>query len=74
MPGDTMSMVVREPVGVTVGITPWNYPMLMAAWKAAPSLAAGNVMILKPATVSPLTTSSWRGSSRRSVCPRASSR
>ena len=56
VPGDTMSMVVREPVGVTVGITPWNYPMLMAAWKAAPSLAAGNVMILKPASVSPLTT------------------
>ncbi len=55
VPGDTMSMVVHEPVGVTVGITPWNYPMLMAAWKAAPSLAAGNVMILKPATVSPLT-------------------
>jgi betaine-aldehyde dehydrogenase len=55
VPGETMSMVVREPVGVTVGITPWNYPMLMAAWKAGPSLAAGNVMILKPATASPLT-------------------
>jgi betaine-aldehyde dehydrogenase len=55
VPGETMSMVVREPVGVTAGITPWNYPMLMAAWKAGPSLAAGNVMILKPATVSPLT-------------------
>ncbi|HET6477299.1 MAG TPA: aldehyde dehydrogenase family protein [Thermoleophilia bacterium] len=55
VPGETMSMVVREPVGVTAGITPWNYPMLMAAWKAAPSLAAGNVMILKPATISPLT-------------------
>ena len=55
VPGETMSMVVREPIGVTVGITPWNYPMLMAAWKAAPSLAAGNVMILKPASVSPLT-------------------
>ncbi len=55
VPGETMSMVVREPVGVTVGITPWNYPMLMAAWKAGPSLAAGNVMILKPATLSPLT-------------------
>ncbi len=48
-------MVVREPIGVTVGITPWNFPILMAAWKVAPSLAAGNVMILKPATVSPLT-------------------
>ncbi len=55
VPGETMSLVVREPVGVTVGITPWNYPMLMAAWKAGPSLAAGNVMILKPATLSPLT-------------------
>ena len=56
VPGESMSMVVREPVGVTVGITPWNYPILMAAWKAAPALAAGNVMILKPASVSPLTT------------------
>jgi betaine-aldehyde dehydrogenase len=55
VPGETMSMVVHEPIGVTVGITPWNYPMLMAAWKAGPSLAAGNVMILKPATLSPLT-------------------
>ena len=56
VPGESMSMVVREPVGVTVGITPWNFPILMAAWKAAPALAAGNVMIIKPASVSPLTT------------------
>ena len=55
VPGESMSMVVREPIGVTAGITPWNYPLLMAAWKVAPSLAAGNVMILKPASVSPLT-------------------
>ncbi len=55
VPDGAVSMVVREPVGVTVGITPWNFPILMAAWKAAPSLAAGNVQILKPATVSPLT-------------------
>ncbi len=55
VPSDSLSMVVREPVGVTVGITPWNFPILMAAWKLAPALAAGNVMILKPATVSPLT-------------------
>ena len=55
VPGESLSMVVREPVGVTAGITPWNYPVLMAAWKLAPSLAAGNVMILKPASVSPLT-------------------
>jgi betaine-aldehyde dehydrogenase len=56
VPDNAMSMVVREPIGVTVGITPWNFPILMVAWKAAPSLAVGNVMILKPATVSPLTT------------------
>jgi betaine-aldehyde dehydrogenase len=56
VPGDTMSMVVREPIGVTAGITPWNYPLLMVAWKAGPALAAGNVMVVKPATVSPLTT------------------
>jgi betaine-aldehyde dehydrogenase len=56
VPGESMSMVVREPIGVTAGITPWNFPLLMAAWKVAPSLAAGNVMILKPASVSPLTT------------------
>ena len=55
VPGESMSMVVREPIGVTAGITPWNFPILMAAWKVAPSLAAGNVMILKPASVSPLT-------------------
>jgi betaine-aldehyde dehydrogenase len=48
-------LIQREPVGVVGAIVPWNYPMLMAAWKAAPSLAAGNVMIIKPATVSPLT-------------------
>ena len=56
VPAPSMSMVVREPIGVTVGITPWNYPLLMAAWKLAPSLAAGNVMIIKPASVSPTTT------------------
>ena len=55
VPAASMSMVVREPIGVTAGITPWNFPVLMAAWKLAPSLAAGNVMILKPASVSPLT-------------------
>ena len=55
VPGESLSMVVREPVGVTAGITPWNYPLLLAVWKIAPALAAGNVMILKPATVSPTT-------------------
>ena len=50
------SMVRRDPVGVCVGITPWNYPLLMAAWKAAPAIAAGNVVIVKPSEVTPFST------------------
>lgn len=46
---------LREPVGVTAGIIPWNYPMIMAAYKLAPALAFGNSMILKPAEQTPLT-------------------
>ena len=46
---------VREPVGVAVGIIPWNYPLLMAAWKVAPALAAGCTMVLKPAETTSLT-------------------
>ena len=48
-------MVVREPIGVCGQIIPWNYPLLMAAWKLAPGLAAGNCCILKPAEATPLT-------------------
>ncbi len=47
-------MVVREPIGVCGQIIPWNYPLLMAAWKLAPGLAAGNCCILKPAELTPL--------------------
>ena len=46
----------REPVGVVVCITPWNYPWMMAVWKAMPALAAGNAVLIKPASVTPLTT------------------
>jgi len=46
----------REPVGVVACITPWNYPWMMAVWKAVPALAAGNSIIIKPASVTPLTT------------------
>jgi betaine-aldehyde dehydrogenase len=46
----------REPVGVVACITPWNYPWMMAVWKAIPALAAGNSIIIKPASVTPLTT------------------
>lgn len=49
------SMVVREPIGVCGQIIPWNYPLLMAAWKLAPGLAAGNCCILKPAEATPMT-------------------
>jgi betaine-aldehyde dehydrogenase len=49
------AMVVREPIGVCGQIIPWNYPLLMAAWKLAPGLAAGNCCILKPAEATPMT-------------------
>jgi aminobutyraldehyde dehydrogenase len=55
LPGFT-SMLRRDPVGVVGSITPWNYPMLMAAWKLAPALAAGNTIVLKPSELTPLTT------------------
>lgn len=50
------SMILREPVGVVGVITPWNYPLLMAAWKIAPVLAAGNTLVLKPSEQTPLST------------------
>jgi 1-pyrroline dehydrogenase len=49
------SMLRREPIGVVAGIAPWNYPLMMAVWKFAPALAAGNVQILKPSEQTPLT-------------------
>ena len=52
---DAMHLILREPLGVVGAITPWNYPMLMAAWKFAPALAAGNSVVLKPAEQSPMT-------------------
>jgi betaine-aldehyde dehydrogenase len=50
------SYVRREPVGVVAQITPWNYPWMMAIWKAGPALATGNTVVLKPASLTPLTT------------------
>src|SRR3989442_7084859 len=50
------SVIRREPVGVIGQITPWNYPFMMAIWKLAPALAAGNTAALKPASITPLTT------------------
>ncbi len=50
-----IDMTLREPIGVVGLIVPWNFPLLMAAWKVAPALAAGNTAILKPASYTPLT-------------------
>jgi betaine-aldehyde dehydrogenase len=50
------SYVRREPIGVCAGITPWNYPMMMAVWKFAPALAAGNTVVLKPSDTTPVST------------------
>jgi aminobutyraldehyde dehydrogenase len=49
------SMLRRDPLGVVVGIAPWNYPLMMAAWKVAPAIAAGNTVVLKPSEHTPLT-------------------
>ena len=53
---DSTSIVVREPVGVCGQISPWNYPLLQAAWKLAPALAAGCTVVMKPSEITPLTT------------------
>jgi len=50
-----LALITREPLGVVGAIVPWNYPLLMAAWKFAPVLAAGNSLVLKPSEKSPLT-------------------
>ena len=55
MAGHT-SMIRREPVGVCAQVTPWNYPMMMAVWKWAPAIAAGNTVVLKPSDTTPVST------------------
>jgi betaine-aldehyde dehydrogenase len=55
VPAPSVTTIVREPIGVCGQIIPWNYPLLMAAWKLAPALAAGNCCVLKPSEYTPLT-------------------
>ena len=55
LPGFT-SMIRRDPVGVVASIAPWNYPLMMAAWKLAPALAGGNTAVIKPSEQTPLST------------------
>jgi aminobutyraldehyde dehydrogenase len=54
LPGHT-SMIRRDPLGVVASIAPWNYPLMMAAWKLGPALAAGNTVVIKPSEMTPLT-------------------
>ncbi|HUJ78222.1 MAG TPA: aldehyde dehydrogenase family protein [Thermoplasmata archaeon] len=54
--GDGTTIFRREPVGVVGSITPWNYPFMMAVWKIGPALVTGNTVVLKPASLTPLTT------------------
>jgi len=52
---ESLALITREPIGVVAAIVPWNFPLIMAAWKIGPALAAGNSFILKPSEKSPLT-------------------
>src|SRR6266581_1217788 len=51
-----LALVLKEPYGVVAAIVPWNYPILLMAWKVAPALAAGNTVVLKPSEMTPLST------------------
>ncbi len=64
MAGHT-SMIRRDPIGVVGSIAPWNYPLMMAAWKLAPALAGGNTIVIKPSEQTPLTTLEARQGRRR---------
>ena len=55
------SFIRREPVGICAAVTPWNYPMMMAVWKWAPALAAGNTMVLKPSDTTRRAPWRWPG-------------
>ena len=66
MPGANFhSYTLREPLGVVGQIIPWNFPLLMAAWKLGPALATGNCVVLKPAEQTPLTALRLAGADRR---------
>ena len=68
---DHTSYIRREPIGVVAQVTPWNYPLMMAIWKVAPALAAGNCLVIKPSDTTPPRRCSAR--SRRSSCRPVSS-
>src|ERR1700719_4865940 len=61
VPDNALSLSLREPIGVAAQIIPWNYPLLMAAWKLAPALAAGCTCVLRPSEQTPLTVLEFAG-------------
>ncbi len=67
--GDHTSYVRREPIGVVGSISPWNYPLQMAAWKVLPAVAAGNTIVLKPAEITPLTSLMFAEAAHRAGLP-----
>ena len=69
-----LANTLREPVGVVGAIVPWNFPLLLASWKVAPALAAGCTIVLKPASVTPLTRDrAWVSSRSKPAFPKACS-
>ena len=70
---DGIVLTFREPIGVTALITPWNFPLNIANWKTAPAIAAGNTVVLKPASLSPSPRCATRSSASRPGCLRVSS-
>ncbi|MGR4067673.1 aldehyde dehydrogenase [Billgrantia sp. C5P2] len=67
---DSLGLVLREPLGVVAAIVPWNFPLMMTAWKIAPALAAGNSVILKPSEKSPLSALRLASLAREAGIPR----
>ena len=66
-------MIRRDPVGVVASIAPWNYPLMMMAWKLAPAIGGGNTVVFKPSEQTPLTALKLARDPRRGAARRASS-
>jgi betaine-aldehyde dehydrogenase len=58
-PRTQLNLVLTEPYGVVGALIPWNFPLLLLAWKLAPALAAGNTLVVKPSELTPLVTLDW---------------
>lgn len=69
VPGSRLDYTIREPLGVTVHIAPWNYPLLLSVRSIAPALAAGNAVVLKPASLTPLSALHFAGLARAAGVP-----